>query len=225
MTPVIVRDRAEASGASDPSRLLPRAMPAHLCKPRIHYLWSFSRTSLVNSGPYRPYSPCPKAMWYMVCPGHRTNPFDKTLFRVYNSTVVELYDGGATFMDGNSARPDTIEALSAWLKILSEPKRLAILDLLMQGVQCNCELGDELGIAPNLISHHLSALHEADIVQAERDPLDARWIYYSIKPEKLAEITASLCEFLNPGRIQPRRASCGPLVSGCRTKGQVVAEK
>jgi DNA-binding transcriptional ArsR family regulator len=33
-------------------------------------------------------------------------------------------------------------ALADLLKVLAEPKRLLILNLLMEGVQCNCELGD-----------------------------------------------------------------------------------
>ena len=87
-------------------------------------------------------------------------------------------------------RHDQAQLLTEWLRILSEPRRLAILDLLMQGVQCNCELGDKLNMAPNLISHHLGVLREAGLVQAERDPSDARWIYYSINREALDEINA-----------------------------------
>ena len=38
------------------------------------------------------------------------------------------------------------EALAAAerLKVLAEPRRLLILHFLMEGVQCNCELGDQL---------------------------------------------------------------------------------
>ncbi len=103
-----------------------------------------------------------------------------------------------------------LQNLSRWLKALSEPKRLLLLNLIIQGVQCNCELGDELGMAPNLISHHLSVLREVGLVNAERDPLDSRWVYYSVNRAALDELNSAFGAFFNPERIQPRRLTCGP---------------
>ncbi len=85
----------------------------------------------------------------------------------------------------------------------------------MRGVQCNCELGAELGIAPNLISHHLSVLREIGLVSAERDAVDSRWIYYSVSRKKLDELNAAWRAFFDPGRIQPRSLTCGPQVTLC----------
>lgn len=113
--------------------------------------------------------------------------------------------------EGTSA--SHLRSLSGWLKVLSEPNRLLLLEMLIQGVQCNCDLGQKLGMAPNLVSHHLSVLREAGLVQAERDPLDARWVYYSIDPDVLREIGEGLSRFLDPSRIQPRRSTCGPRVA------------
>ncbi len=106
--------------------------------------------------------------------------------------------------------PTNLQTLARWLKVLSEPKRLLIFDLLMQGVQCNCELGEALGIPPNLMSHHLRALREAGLVDVERDALDARWMYYSINRQALDELNAAFGVFFDPERIQPRRLTCGP---------------
>ena len=111
-----------------------------------------------------------------------------------------------------------LESLADSLKALAEPKRLALLEVILQGVQCNCELGDALEMAPNLVSHHLSVLREAGLVRAERDPLDARWVYYSIDPAALRQLRGELGRFLDPKRIQPRRSSCGPRVAP-RTAG------
>ena len=61
----------------------------------------------------------------------------------------------------------------------------------MRGVHCNCELGDALEMAPNLISHHL---REAGLIEMER----------------LEALNAVLLAFLDPARIQPRRPDCGP---------------
>lgn len=103
-----------------------------------------------------------------------------------------------------------LQQLAGWLKVLAEPRRLQILNLLMEGVQCNCELGDHLAMAPNLISHHLSVLRQAGLVEVERDAVDARWVYYAIRREALDALNAAFGAFFDPARIQPRQATCGP---------------
>lgn len=106
--------------------------------------------------------------------------------------------------------PIDISVLTERLKVLAEPNRLLILHFLMEGVQCNCELGDGLQMAPNLISHHLKVLRESGLVDAERDPNDARWVYYSVNRQALTELNSAFGAFFDPNRIQPRRLTCGP---------------
>ncbi len=62
----------------------------------------------------------------------------------------------------------------------------------------------------NLISHHLRALREAGLITAERDVLDARWIYYSINRPALQNLNQVFGAFFDPARIKPRRPVCGP---------------
>jgi ArsR family transcriptional regulator len=111
--------------------------------------------------------------------------------------------------------PVNLETLAQQLKVLAEPKRLLIINLLMSGVQCNCELGDALQMAPNLISHHLSVLRQAGLVDVERDPSDSRWVYYSVNRAALDEFNAAFGAFFDPARIQPRRLTCGPQTLVC----------
>jgi ArsR family transcriptional regulator, arsenate/arsenite/antimonite-responsive transcriptional repressor len=120
--------------------------------------------------------------------------------------------------------PPNLIDLAERLKALAEPKRLLILHLLMEGVQCNCELGDALQMAPNLISHHLSVLRKAGLVDVERDALDARWVYYSINRQALAELNAAFGTLLDPTRIKPRRATCGPQGAFVRAGEILVAQ-
>jgi ArsR family transcriptional regulator len=109
------------------------------------------------------------------------------------------------------ARPPTnLPDLAKRLKALAEPKRLLILHMLMEGVQCNCELGDVLNMPPSLVSHHLRALRKAGLVDVERDALDARWVYYSINRQALSELNTAFGGFFDPERIKPRRPTCGP---------------
>jgi len=108
-----------------------------------------------------------------------------------------------------------MEALAERLKVLAEPKRLLIFNLLIEGVQCNCELGDTLQMPPNLISHHLSKLRSVGLVDVERDAVDSRWIYYSVNRAALEELNAAFGAFFDPQRIQPRRLTCGPQALVC----------
>lgn len=111
--------------------------------------------------------------------------------------------------------PVNLETLAERLKVLAEPKRLLILEMIIQGMQCNCELGDALQMAPNLISHHLSKLRKVGLVNAERDPLDSRWIYYSVNQDAMRELNTTFGVFFDLSRIQPRRLTCGPQTLIC----------
>lgn len=104
-------------------------------------------------------------------------------------------------------------ALADRLKVLAEPKRLLILNLLMQGVQCNGELGDALQMPPNLISHHLRMLREADLVDVERDERDARRVCYSINRQALDELKQFFGVFFDPARIKPGRPTGSPMAT------------
>lgn len=105
--------------------------------------------------------------------------------------------------------PD-IQQVAERLKVLADPSRLRVFSLLLDGTFCNCELGDELGMAPNLISHHLSVLRRAGLVETRRDPLDSRWIYYSVNRDALAELASQLQLFFDPSRLGARNPQCGP---------------
>ena len=107
------------------------------------------------------------------------------------------------------------EEISAVLRAIGEPNRLRIFAALMNGDSCNCELQETLGLAPNLLSHHLRVLEKAGLVHSRRDRVDARWIYYSIDRKAAAHWQAWFREFLNPARIQ-HRTLCGP-------EGQLIA--
>lgn len=109
-----------------------------------------------------------------------------------------------------SRPPADLKHLAERLKAIAEPNRLKILHLLMEGIHCNCELGDALQMPSNLISHHLRVLRQIGLVDVERDALDARWVYYSLNREALAELNVAFQGFFDPARIKPRRPSCGP---------------
>lgn len=106
---------------------------------------------------------------------------------------------------------DLVEAF----RLLADPTRLRIFECLMGGLQCNCNIKARLGLPMNLISHHLKVLKDAGLVRAERDPDDARWIYYEIDPRTLESLRTALWTALDPARLKPRGPSCGP-PGGCQ---------
>ena len=103
-----------------------------------------------------------------------------------------------------------LEEVAAVLKALADPNRLRILDLLMEGDSCNCELKEKLGLPPNLLSHHLRVLREVELVDSRRDVVDGRWIYYSVNKKGVVRWRAWFNAFLDPARIQERAVLCGP---------------
>lgn len=113
-------------------------------------------------------------------------------------------------MDQSSFSGERFSKLARWLRVIYEPNRLLLLEKIIEGVQCNCELGNALQMAPSLISHHLAVLRKAGLVDVERDPVDARWVYYSINLTAMEELKQILGDFFDPARIHPRRLTSGP---------------
>lgn len=113
-------------------------------------------------------------------------------------------------MENRMFKSEQLPDLVRWLKVISEPNRVLLLEKIIAGVQCNCELGDTLQMAPNLISHHLGVLRESGLIDAVRDPLDARWVYYSVNAQAMEHLKLLFADFFDPDRIQPRRLTCGP---------------
>lgn len=103
----------------------------------------------------------------------------------------------------------TVDEAIVMLKALSEPNRLRIFATLMSGDSCNNELRDKLGLAPNLLSHHLRTLEKAGLVHSRRDRVDGRWIYYSVDRVAAGRWQGWFAHFLDPARIQ-ERCVCGP---------------
>ena len=110
----------------------------------------------------------------------------------------------------------TPEKAIAFFKTLADPNRLRILDVLMEGDSCNCELNERLGLPPNLLSHHLGVLRKVGLINSRRDAIDGRWIYYSVDKNTIVKWRTWLTEFLDPARIQERAVLCGP-------EGQVMS--
>ncbi len=76
-------------------------------------------------------------------------------------------------------------------KALGDPIRLQLVDVLRRhaGEVCVCELVPLFDISQSTLSHHLSKLRTAGIVDSERRGL---WAYYYVRPDALKELSAWL---------------------------------
>ncbi len=79
-----------------------------------------------------------------------------------------------------------LKRASRWFHALSDETRLRIIERLCEGEQCVCELTDMLGTAQSRLSFHIKTLKDAGILI---DRPEGRWIYYSLNPEVLEEMT------------------------------------
>ncbi len=95
---------------------------------------------------------------------------------------------------------DTKDA-SVRFRALGDETRLRILETLIAGEQCVCDLTDALGIGQSLLSFHLKTLKEAGIVSDRRE---GRWVHYSLEPEALEGLRALLGTFTGPRRTARR---------------------
>lgn len=112
----------------------------------------------------------------------------------------------------NTSPTDKVD-LAQTFKILSDPTRYSIFDLLMNGRHCHCEVAEKLDLSLSLASHHLRVLQENDLITATRDENDARWVHYDVNQDTLNTFRSNVLTFTDPHRIQPRQSICAPRYS------------
>jgi len=75
------------------------------------------------------------------------------------------------------------------LESLSDPRRIAILDLLADGERCLCDISAALGISDALASHHVKRLRDSGLVVAERRGI---WLHCRLAPDALSRLAAEI---------------------------------
>ena len=87
---------------------------------------------------------------------------------------------------------------------LSDPIRVDVVGLLLQGERCVCDLMADLDLAQSRLSWHLKTLSDAGIIVGRKE---GRWNYYSLNPDGLAE-ARSILDGLKPSRRLAVRSVC-----------------
>lgn len=77
-----------------------------------------------------------------------------------------------------------IENMARIFKVLSEPNRVRIVELLKERDFCVNALAKRLDITPAAVSQHMRILRDADIVTSEKN---GYFVHYGINRETLAQ--------------------------------------
>jgi DNA-binding transcriptional ArsR family regulator len=87
-------------------------------------------------------------------------------------------DSGATEARRQRLVPDReVEALAETFRILGDPTRVRILDVLAMGELCVCDIAELVDISESAVSHQLRLLRGMRLVRPRRA---GRQVYYSI---------------------------------------------
>jgi ArsR family transcriptional regulator, arsenate/arsenite/antimonite-responsive transcriptional repressor len=84
------------------------------------------------------------------------------------------------------------DQLAAAFKLLSDPVRLRLLSLIANapgGEACACDLTEPLGRSQPTVSHHLSALTAAGLLEREQR---GRWAYYRVATDRVQVLRDAL---------------------------------
>jgi ArsR family transcriptional regulator len=109
-----------------------------------------------------------------------------------------LAAGIASMFMGNAGLGDN------YTHALSDPIRVEVVGLLIDGERCVCDLIADLELQQSRLSWHLKTLVDAGIITGRRE---GRWNYYSLNKDVLAEAKDFL-DALKPSRRLTVRASC-----------------
>lgn len=75
------------------------------------------------------------------------------------------------------------------LKVIADPSRLQILDLLSCGELCACEILENFEFTQPTLSHHMKLLSDAGLAKVRKAGI---WTYYSLDEEKCQKVLSML---------------------------------
>lgn len=99
---------------------------------------------------------------------------------------------------------DTTQA-ARWFHALSDETRLEIVERLIGGERCVCDLTDLMDAAQSRLSFHLKTLKDAGLVTDRRE---GRWVYYTLNRDTLEEIESLVGSFKRTERTAARSIKC-----------------
>jgi ArsR family transcriptional regulator, arsenate/arsenite/antimonite-responsive transcriptional repressor len=95
-------------------------------------------------------------------------------------------------VSGDALTDDQATELAAALKVLADPVRLRLVSIIATsptGEVCACDLPDSLDRSQPTVSHHLTLLVNAGVLEREQR---GKWAWFRLLPERLDELAAVL---------------------------------
>ena len=80
------------------------------------------------------------------------------------------------------------------MESLSDPIRLNILELMMNGEICVCDIVKVTGLSQSKISYHIKILKDSGLIS---DRQEGRWVYYKLDLEILSDIQNWMGHLIN----------------------------
>ena len=108
--------------------------------------------------------------------------------------------------------PAALEGLTEIFRVLGDPTRVRILDVLSRGERCVGDLAAQLGVTESAVSHQLRLLRGARIVRARRD---GRMIFYSLDDTHVLTLFEQALRHVQEGGnggggpVPPKRGGAG----------------
>lgn len=84
------------------------------------------------------------------------------------------------------------EQVATMFKALSDPNRLAIIDMIKKEEKCACEILEELHISQPTLSYHMKILCDIGLVNSRRE---GKWMHYSINVDLFENFKKSFVDF------------------------------
>jgi ArsR family transcriptional regulator, arsenate/arsenite/antimonite-responsive transcriptional repressor len=83
------------------------------------------------------------------------------------------------------------QRLAEALRVLADPARLQILDILRQVETpvCNCDFPDRLNLSQPTVSHHMGKLKDAGLIEVTKKGI---WSFYRLRPGTQVRVQALL---------------------------------
>ncbi len=101
---------------------------------------------------------------------------------------------------------NTDASIGALFKVLADPLRRRIVELLTQEQLCTCHLVEETGAGQTTVSNALRLLREAGLVETE--PC-GRFTYYRLRPEVLHDLAGEVAQLAaGADAAQTRKRPC-----------------
>ena len=80
------------------------------------------------------------------------------------------------------------------MESLSDPIRINILELMMDGEICVCDIVNVTGLSQSKISYHIKILKDSGLIS---DRQEGRWVYYKLDLEVLSDIQNWMGNLIN----------------------------